>query len=593
MSRGEKPKMARIPTIRLERESSLPRIELNGPLTPNTAPARTNPFSFKSVSNENYKQSKEDQFNPPIPPKTKKLRMRSFLWVKPVESPSSSSLYAQLLPTLVVNIAALSSGLALGYSAILLPQIRPEYEPLKDLSNHIYNLTRSSYTPFTADMEQGSWIASIFGIGAVFGGLTAAFLGNQYGRRVSMMLLAVVDLAGWILVAGSQDLTMMLAGRFFAGFSAAGYSMCIQIYVAEITQAKHRGWLQALTVPIMSIGTLVMYTIGSYLPWHLAAAISAAVPVILGICLYFLYESPYWYTSRGEEKMAYEALQRFRGSEENCISETFQIQEHLKTAVEEFSVLEGLRQIFKERKYFRPFLILNTLFLLMLLSGKFAIEFYAVDIFLKAGGHTDKYLSAVIIAIIQLVGSLLFIPLVRRFSRKLLISGSAFVMGAALIVLGLSMYSKVSTGMAGFAEVEWVPLVSVVVYMLASPLGLCSIPFMYIAEFYPAEMRSVLGGLTICLSNLEMFVVVKTFPTLEALVGDHGIFWIYAGSCFLAILFTISYVPETKDMSLIQVENKFDRLRRTLRASPWVSPIPSPSVNSVRKLQIRTQMFTQ
>ena len=25
-----------------------------------------------------------------------------------------------------------------------------------------------------------------------------------------------------------------------------------------------------------------MYTIGSYLPWHLAAAISAAVPVILG-----------------------------------------------------------------------------------------------------------------------------------------------------------------------------------------------------------------------------------------------------------------------------------------------------------------------
>ena len=40
----------------------------------------------------------------------------------------------------------------------------------------------------------------------------------------------------------------------------------------------------------------------------------------------------------------------------------------------------------------------------------------------------------------------------------------------------------------------------------------------------------VAGGLTICLSNLEMFVVVKTFPTLEALVGDHGIFWIYAGN---------------------------------------------------------------
>jgi len=584
--------MARIPTIRLEREASLPRIEIDRPLTPNTAPPRHNPFSFKSVANANYKGA-EDTFNPPIPPKTKKLRMRSFLWVKPVENSSSSSLFAQLLPTLVVNIGALSSGLALGYSAILLPQIRPDYEPLKDLGNHVYNLTYTNYKPFTATMEQGSWIASIFGIGAVFGGLSSAFLGSKYGRRVCMMLMSLVDLLGWCLVAGAQDLPMMLAGRFLAGFAAAGYSPCIQIYVAEITQAKHRGWLQGLTVPLMSIGTLVMYTIGSYLPWHLAAALSAAVPLALGVCLCFLFESPYWYFHRGEEKMAYAALQQFRGSDENCVSESFQIQEHLKGAVEEFSFVEGIKQIFMDRKYFRPFLILNTLFLFMLLSGKFAIEFYAVDIFLKAGGHTDKYLSAVIIAIIQLVGSLLFIPLVRRFSRKMLISGSAFIMGSALVVLGLSMFSKVSTEMVGFAELEWVPLVSVVVYMVAAPLGLCSIPFMYIAEFYPAEMRSVLGGLTIALSNVEMFVVVKTFPNLEGLVGDHGIFWIYAGACFLAILFTLSYIPETKDKSLIQVENKFDRLRRTLRASPWVSPMPSPSVNSVRKLQIRTQMFTQ
>ena len=36
------------------------------------------------------------------------------------------------------------------------------------------------------------------------------------------MLLAVVDLAGWMLVAGSQDLTMMLAGRFFAGKTIHG-----------------------------------------------------------------------------------------------------------------------------------------------------------------------------------------------------------------------------------------------------------------------------------------------------------------------------------------------------------------------------------
>ena len=41
-----------------------------------------------------------------------------------------------------------------------------------------------------------------------------------------------------------------------------------------------------------------------------------------------------------------------------------------------------------------------------------------------------------------------------------------------------------------------------------------------------------LGGLTIALSNVELFVVVKTFPMLEGLIGDHGVFWIYAGYNF-------------------------------------------------------------
>jgi len=310
--------------------------------------------------------------------------------------------------------------------------------------------------------------------------------------------------------------------------------------------------------------------------------------------VFFLNESPYWYFQQGDDKKAYLALEKFRGKDENCISESFQIQEHLKHLVEEVSFLQGLKKIFTEAKYLRPFLVLNTLFLLMLFSGKFAIDFYAIDILAKVGGSMDKHLAAVLVAIIQLVGALLFLVLVKKLSRKLLIVISAFVMGTALVVLGFCGYSKESgAAMGQMPELEWLPLTCVIVYMVAAPLGLCSIPFMYVGELYPAEMRSLLGGLTIALSNIELFVVVKTFPMLEALIGDHGVFWIYAGSCFLSIVFTLSYIPETKDKSLLQVEGKFERHRKPLRASPWVSPMASPSVSSIRKLQFQTSMFTQ
>jgi len=589
----------RIPHVKLERESSLPRIEIERPSTPNTPLRLATQSSFYTIPSKTNTDkvkfsSKEDEVFSTIPPHTKKLRMRSFLWVRPVTRSSVTvSLFAQLLPLLAINIAAFSSGLSLGYSAILLPQIRPELQPLDDLAHH-YNLTSTRYRPFTADSEQGSWIASIFGIGAVFGGVFSALIGKKYGRRVCILSLSIVDIFGWILIAASQNLTMMLIGRFLSGFVAAGYSPCIQIYVAEITQAKNRGWMLGLTVPIMSIGTLVMYTLGANLPWHLAAATVTPVPLFLGIFVFFLNESPYWYFQQGDDKKAYLALEKFRGKDENCISESFQIQEHLKHLVEEVSFLQGLKKIFTEAKYLRPFLVLNTLFLLMLFSGKFAIDFYAIDILAKVGGSMDKHLAAVLVAIIQLVGALLFLVLVKKLSRKLLIVISAFVMGTALVVLGFCGYSKESgAAMGQMPELEWLPLTCVIVYMVAAPLGLCSIPFMYVGELYPAEMRSLLGGLTIALSNIELFVVVKTFPMLEALIGDHGVFWIYAGSCFLSIVFTLSYIPETKDKSLLQVEGKFERHRKPLRASPWVSPMASPSVSSIRKLQFQTSMFTQ
>ena len=103
----------------------------------------------------------------------------------------------------------------------------------------------------------------------------------------------------------------------------------------------------------------------------------------------------------------------------------------------------------------------------------------------------------------------------------------------------------------------------------------------------------MLAGLTTTNTNIMMAIVLKTFTNLESLLGHEGVVWLYAGACFGAILLTLSYVPETKDRSLTVINDKFARLRKPERASPWVTPLPSPSVNSVRKFQYKSQMFTQ
>ena len=106
-------------------------------------------------------------------------------------------------------------------------------------------------------------------------------------------------------------------------------------------------------------------------------------------------------------------------------------------------------------------------------------------------------------------------------------------------------------------------------------------------------MRIVMGGLTVTLANLQMLAVRAVFSQLEPSVSRHLVLWFFSLVCLFVILFTCQYVPETRSRDQPVVQTKFARLGKVVRASPWVSPCPSPSATSVRKLHFKTQLFTQ
>jgi len=495
---------------------------------------------------------------------TKTLRMKSLLWTKPtgVAIDCWPSTIKQVIAALIVNMAALSSGLSLGFSAIVLPQLKA-------------NLTENPnlYQPFHLNMESGSWVASIFGIGAIFGGFATAYLGSKFGRRQALVMMAIPDLIGWILIASSQNLPMMLIGRFLSGFCAAGYSPSIQIYIAEIAQPQHRGWLAGITTPTLAFGALISYALGAMVSWHYVAIFGAFIPLAMLPGLLFLHDSPYWYLQNANEKKALQVMENFRSKSSNCLGELLAISDSLQTTADEYTLKESISNLTR-RQYRRPFLILNFLFILMTFSGNFAITFYAVDIFQNVSPFVNEYLSAVIIGIIKFVGALLYIPAIKYVSRRILICGSAFVMGISMAILGLAMYSH-ETGLLHMDNFTWLPLLCVTIYMIADPVGLGSVPFLYIGEFFPTEMRSLLSGITVGLANLELFIVVKTFPNLTHMMGDSGTFWLYAGSCFVTILFTLVWIPETKGRSLQDIEEYFS-YKENKHVSPFPSPVTTP-----------------
>ncbi len=354
------------------------------------------------------------------------------------------------------------------------------------------------------------------------------------------------------------------------------------MYIAEIAQPAHRGWLSGVTVPIMGLGGLLAYALGAVISWHWVAVIALTFPVMLIPGLMFLPDSPYWYLQQGQERKALNVMERFRASNANCLAELLAISDSLRRPEDsqEWSYRELFEQLM-HRQYRRPFILLNVLFIFMTFSGKYAISFYAVEIFHMASSGINEYSSAIVTGFIKLCGCLLYIPAIKYFSRRTLLCGSSLVMGLSLSVLGLSVYSHAPEHEphAGLhrlmEEAYWLPLLCVTFFMVADPLGLGSIPFLYSAEFYPSEMRSFLGGVTIGLSNLEMFLVVKTFPHMSHMMGSHGAFWLYAGVCFAAIVFVLFFIPETSGLTLQEIEGHFSH-KENKHVTPFVTPSATP-----------------
>ncbi len=74
--------------------------------------------------------------------------------------------------------------------------------------------------------------------------------------------------------------------------------------MSEIAQPHHRGWLSAVTVPTMALGTLLSYALGAVTSWHWVAVIAVIAPVVIIPGITVLSDSPYWYVQQGEERKA-------------------------------------------------------------------------------------------------------------------------------------------------------------------------------------------------------------------------------------------------------------------------------------------------
>ncbi|XP_030757362.1 facilitated trehalose transporter Tret1-like [Sitophilus oryzae] len=467
----------------------------------------------------------------------------------------------QILACCMANTIVIQAGINMSFSAVLLPQ-------LKD-----------SNTNIVIDKSQASWIASIVTIALPLGSTAIGPLMDKFGRKKMCVLSTIPVLVAWALHAYAENVWYIYVARIIAGFSG-GLTTVALVYVSEIAHPKFRPMLLSLNSVFVTFGILLTCVLGFWFNWRLMSKIFFGLVFLTTIGLCFIPESPYWLVVFQNDKSAcarslrwiykddalYEqALKRILESKNDFGSN------HSEGISEKSSLinLKNSINIYRESVVWKPFVILFFLFLFQQLSGAYVVIFYAVEIFRKIGGGNsiDGFTALIILGVIRFVVSIISTVTSKKIGRRPLMFYSAFGMILTSFSCGFYMFfqtnneSNLVNNSTSSPNVQNnnVTIFLVLGYVCFSSLGYLVIPWTMIGELLPIKVRGKLGGLTISIAYILMFVVTKIFPFLLEMVSMTNLFLLVGVINTVGLLYLYFWLPETLGKTFEQISKRFTK----------------------------------
>ncbi len=397
------------------------------------------------------------------------------------------------------------------------------------------------------------WAASSALAGCVLGAGIAGQVSDAIGRRVVILLSAVMFLVSAAGTALAPGLALFVVFRIIGGLGIGAASMASPLYIAEIAPARWRGRLVTLNQLAIVSGMLLIYFVNYEIvrygtpQWNLSSGwrwmfASGALPSVALLGLVFVVpETPRFLFLKGREDEARRVAARIEG---NSWSEV-ELHELLVTVQN-----SGTKLLTPAAR--RIGVIGIVLACLQQVTGINVFLYYAPELFKHAGVGTDVALiQTVVLGAVNLAFTVFAMAFVDRIGRKPLWVVGAGGMGCCLCAVGLSMARASSSSSLLFFALA---------YMAFFACSVGPVTWVILSEIFPLRFRGRLMAMATVALWMANFVVSQTFPTLDQnpwLVQhfNHGFpFLVYACFCFLGAWFVGTQFPETKGRTLEEIE---------------------------------------
>lgn len=432
-----------------------------------------------------------------------------------------------LLCVLIVSI----TGFLFGFDSVIISGINL---PLKQLWH-------------TSDWFHGTFIISMVLWGSVTGSLLGGYPTEKLGRKKTLILVGSLFVASALGTALAVNPYMFSFFRFVGGLGAGIGSIAAPTYISEVSDPRHRGRMGMLFQLNLVLGILLAFLSNYFFAisfgagnWRWMLGIMVVPYSLFTLLLFSISESPRWLILRkGDTATALRVLDRISTREEA---------DRLLQAIH----LEEPSRVHAERLFSRKYTRVLVLSFLMSFFNQFSgisfILFYAPEVLAKAGsGMAQSLLSSVAIGVVNVVFTLVGIYLIDRIGRR------------RLMYVG-SLGYIISLTMVAYGFYIGAPAVFMLVFMLlfitSHAVGQGAVIFVYMSEIFPTAVRAygqawgmgVLNGLAALITLLGA-ILINAFQS----------WMIFGGFAFLMVLqllFTAFIMPETKGVSLEELEEK-------------------------------------
>jgi len=412
-------------------------------------------------------------------------------------------------------------------------------------------------------------------IGTIIGSIGAGWPADRMGRRGALALLGVLYFLSALGCALAWDWWSFVLFRLMGGLAVGGASVVSPLYIAEISPARYRGRMVAITQFNVVLGILLAYLsnycigrlhLGEH-EWRWMFGVMAAPSVLFFLLVFLTPQSPRWLVAQGRMEEARGVLLRCGADDGGVDAELHEIRQSLDLSH------QSLREPFYCRKYARPIMLAVAIGAFNQLSGINAVLYYTPAIFKMAGAAVESaLLQSVIVGLTMLVFTVFAMVIIDHFGRRrlMLLGSLGYIASLGTVAWAFFTYGELFTKVTKLIEARQavpadlaaaagtggtVVLVSLLVYVAAHGFGQGAVIWVFISEIFPNRVRArgqALGSFTHWAMNAA---ISWTFPVIAAAAGWMA-FGFYALCMVGQLLWVVTLMPETKGVSLEKIQEE-------------------------------------